>query len=108
LQESVERFELSPPERAMRRQPVLRRGEARFVEPARAHAADLDRRHELRALEHAHVLHERGKRDRVIRGQRRHGRRSAAQPVEDGAAHRIGERGEREIERLILNHWVNY
>src|SRR5687767_4366351 len=76
-------------------------------ESAFAGSALLLRGHEVRLLEDADVLHHAGERD--TGGPRQLADRGGAelQALEDVPAPRIGQRGERPVERLRVNHIVN-
>src|SRR5918995_1977919 len=77
-------------------------------QPALARSAPLLRGHEVRLLQDAHVLQRAGERDPRRRGKLAHRGGTERQPLEHGPARRIGERRERAIERLKVNHSVHY
>ena len=64
------RVELLFPECAVPLDPVAGVTERRRNKPALANAADFARDHEPRLLKHPHMLEERGKRHRMISGER--------------------------------------
>src|SRR5213075_3515691 len=78
-------------------------------EHAPADTADLLRRHELRLLEQPDVLLHPGQRHAEGLGELADRRAAGAEPLEDGAAGRVGEGCEGEVDgRWILNHQVQY
>jgi len=69
-----------------------------------AHAARLARPDEPAGLEQLDVLHDRRERHRQRLRQLAHRRVATRQPVDDGAARRVGQRLEDAIEGLMLKH----
>src|SRR6185437_1311129 len=78
-------------------------------ERARAHPADLLRRHELGILEQPDVLLHPGQRHAEGLGKLADRRTAGTEPLEDCAAGRVGESCEGAVDgRWILNHSVQY
>jgi hypothetical protein len=103
-----EGIELLSPEGAVGAQPRLGRGQPWVTQAAGANPASLHRRDEACALERPHVFHEPWQRHRVLGGQRGHGLVPLPEPNEHGAAHRVGQGREGQVQALMMNHEVNY
>src|SRR5690348_11881282 len=96
----VQSLEPLLPEDAVLRDPGFRSLERFGVQPAVARAALLPVLDQPGVLEHGEVLRDGWQRNRERRRQLAHGRRSLREAGGDRASRRIGERGERRVERL--------
>jgi len=106
VEKTFECVEPFVPKLAVALEPVGRRLQRAWHQRAVHDAALLFARHEAGALEDRDVFHEAGQRHRE-RLRQFAGRRAATrQARHDGAPCRVSQRGERDIERLIVNHLV--
>src|SRR5579863_5439437 len=109
LHPCIEAIETRLPNRALRREPFVGRGERASLDGACAHTASLARPDPAAAFEQADVLHERRQRHSEGPCELRDARRAPAQPRQHGAPGRIGQSLKDAVEPLrTLSHEAKY